>query len=83
MVLLEGMRHRIAYSDLALVSEICLAGVSRCELVLEEVSDDVINIWMSVSGICCESGLRFYVVSISKSDVVLISTRVVWRSDLS
>ncbi|KZV26946.1 inactive rhomboid protein 1-like [Dorcoceras hygrometricum] len=33
------MRHRIAYSDLALVSEICLAGVSKCELLLEEVSD--------------------------------------------
>ncbi|KZV46888.1 hypothetical protein F511_36256 [Dorcoceras hygrometricum] len=32
-------RYRIAYSDLMLVNEICLAGVSRCELLLEEVSD--------------------------------------------
>ncbi|KZV38949.1 hypothetical protein F511_41343 [Dorcoceras hygrometricum] len=33
------MLRRIVYSDLTLVNEICLSGVSRCEFLLEEVND--------------------------------------------
>ncbi|KZV46712.1 Ribulose bisphosphate carboxylase small chain 1A [Dorcoceras hygrometricum] len=42
------MRCRIEYSDLTLGSGICLAGVNRCERLFGQV-------WMSVSGICCEN----------------------------
>ncbi|KZV55091.1 hypothetical protein F511_07477 [Dorcoceras hygrometricum] len=34
----KRMLRRIAYSDLMSKNEICLAGVSRCEFLLEEVS---------------------------------------------
>ncbi|KZV44634.1 hypothetical protein F511_26093 [Dorcoceras hygrometricum] len=64
-------------TDLTLVNEIFLSGVSRCELLLEEVSDVRFGDFRcdqdlrSVSGIFCESGLRCYIVLISKSNVVL------------
>ncbi|KZV22294.1 ribulose bisphosphate carboxylase small chain, chloroplastic-like [Dorcoceras hygrometricum] len=49
MALQEIMRCCIVFSDLTLVSGICLAGVNRCERLCGQV-------WMSVSGICSQSG---------------------------